>query len=273
MTRSDDHQIGPGGLHHKSMFHHVSSEHKVRIPESGILERHRDDGRVETQEVQLQNVPVPDSQPHPGWIGWAGWSNDSGRTLTEIAGSYTVPEDPIQGSGQTIFLFLGMQKAHDDTSELFQPVLQWGQSAAGGGEWWGLSCWYLKDGMIVFSTLEKVSPGDKVHSIMRRFTLGDRIRWTARAAVRSAGVATELHVLQDLDLAWCYTALEAYGPDGMACDMYPGSEATRFEELVLTTQDGELTPQWEPKVLVADCGQGIEIRSAQEVLLRYRSES
>lgn len=272
MNLPEDHHIGPGGLRHKSAFHRIRQGLHARIPQSGVIERHGDDGEVEVQSVELQAPPEADSQLQPGWIGWAGWTNDTGRALTELAGSYTVPEAPSQETGQTVFLFLGMQKATDDTSELFQPVLQWGESAAGGGQWWGISCWYLKDGMVVFSGLERVSPGDRIHASMRRHVLGDRIRWTARAATAAGDVVSELHVLHELELAWSYAALEAYGPQGMACAMYPASEATTFEGLSLESGEGVVTPSWEPTVLVDDCGQGIDVVSAERVVLRYRAD-
>ncbi len=273
MKLAEDHHIGPGGVRHKSAFHRIESGHRARIPESGIIERHSEDGEVETQAVELEPLPPTDSQPQPGWIGWAGWTNDSGRAWTELTGSFTVPDAPSRATGQTVFLFFGFQKGQDDPSELFQPVLQWGPSAAGGGEWWGLSCWYLKDGMIVFSGLERVEPGDRVDVSMRRHDLGPRIRWTARAEVAAVDVTTELHVLHDLDLAWCYAALEAYGPDGMACDMYPAAAGTRFDDLRIAAEEDVLTPAWTPTVLVDDCGQGVEILSSQKVVLRYRAGS
>lgn len=272
MQLPENHHLGPGGVRHKSAFHRIARGLKARIPESGVIERHGDDGQVEVQPVELQPPPETDSQPHPGWIGWAGWSNDTGEAVTELTGTFTVPEAPSEATGQTVFLFLGMQKAHNDTSELFQPVLQWGESAAGGGAWWGVSCWYLKDGLVVFSGLERVSSGDRIRATMQRRSLGPVVRWTARAEVVGDDVLSELHVLHDLELAWTYAALEAYGPEGMTCPMYPGSKATIFEELGLRCGKNSVTPDWQPTLLVSDCGQGVDVRSAREVVLRYRGE-
>jgi hypothetical protein len=55
---------------------------------------------------------------------------------------WTVPPAPATQSGQTIYLFNGMQ---DSVPMILQPVLQWGALQVGGGNSWTVASWYGAD--------------------------------------------------------------------------------------------------------------------------------
>jgi hypothetical protein len=60
-----------------------------------------------------------------GWITYASWTNNTGAPISLFSTSWIVPPAPATQSGQTIFLFSGIQ----NSGFIYQPVLQWGSSA------------------------------------------------------------------------------------------------------------------------------------------------
>ena len=59
--------------------------------------------------------------------------------MSRLTTEWTVPPAPATQNGQTIFLFPGIQ----NSTMIYQPVLQWGPSAAGGGNYWAVASWYV----------------------------------------------------------------------------------------------------------------------------------
>lgn len=53
-------------------------------------------------------------------------------------------------------MFSGIQ----NSTMIYQPVLQWGESAAGGGNYWGVASWYVdgQGGLALHSNLVRVNP-------------------------------------------------------------------------------------------------------------------
>src|SRR5690349_1327246 len=99
-----------------------------------------------------------------GWITYAWWSNGTGSPITYFATRWVVPPHPQTRSGQLLYLFNGIQ----NSSFIYQPVLQWGSSPAGGGDHWSVASWYV-DGMngpAFHSDLVDVNPGDVVVGVM-----------------------------------------------------------------------------------------------------------
>ena len=142
---SEDTVLTPGGLRPRSLVHELQPGYRV----SGA------DGRLRTLDPSGQVVadhglvPVKprgfpllprnvNRPPRPGgvapdlgsgWITYASWTNDTGTPVSRFATTWVVPPAPATRSGQTIFLFNGIQ----NSTMIYQPVLQWGSSAAGGG--------------------------------------------------------------------------------------------------------------------------------------------
>lgn len=83
--------------------------------------------------TDLATTAVPAAPPTTGWVVDASWVNGTGTPITYFATSWVVPPPPATSNGQTIFLFNGMQDATN--SHILQPVLQWGTSGAGGGDY------------------------------------------------------------------------------------------------------------------------------------------
>ncbi|KAJ7803700.1 hypothetical protein B0H14DRAFT_2613074 [Mycena olivaceomarginata] len=77
-----------------------------------------------------------------GWITDARWTNTN--LNSPISSFHDVMDGaatPTTYHGQTVFLFNSIMPS--DISGIVQPVLQYGPSAAGGGQFWAVASWYL----------------------------------------------------------------------------------------------------------------------------------
>jgi hypothetical protein len=63
-----------------------------------------------------------------------------------------------------LFIFPGLEP--NNWSRIVQPVLQYGFSAAGGGNFWGMADWYVVDGVGVNSPLTTVTPDTVINTSM-----------------------------------------------------------------------------------------------------------
>ena len=105
---------------------------------------------------------APSAQPGTlpdGWQTYAWWDSGASTPITSFVTTWTVPQAPSTNSGQVVFLFNGIQNTGQDLG-ILQPVLQWGVSAAGGGNVWSVASWYVTSGGQAFhTTLVPVSTG------------------------------------------------------------------------------------------------------------------
>jgi hypothetical protein len=89
---------------------------------------------------------------NPNWIASSSWTNPSGQPpLNYFSTSWSVPNNPVGSDGQTLFLFNALNAI--DGSTILQPVLQWGISSAGGGNYWAITNWYIQPGFVGFMPL------------------------------------------------------------------------------------------------------------------------
>ncbi|KAJ3136540.1 hypothetical protein HK100_001633 [Physocladia obscura] len=92
-----------------------------------------------------------------GWVTFAAWLNTGESPIASFATSWTVPPAPAANDGQTVFIFNSIEPA--DFTSILQPVLQYGGSAAGGGNYWGIACWYVTPTGTYFTPLVQVQEG------------------------------------------------------------------------------------------------------------------
>ncbi len=124
LNMAEDFVLTPGGLRHKSLVHliepgHVldgSGGHHRKLDPSGQVVA--DFGHIAPRPgntpLMPGNVAVP-SEIVPtfgsGWIAYADWSNTTGNPISSFSTTWTVPPAPTTQSGQTIFLFNGIQNS------------------------------------------------------------------------------------------------------------------------------------------------------------------
>jgi hypothetical protein len=265
---TEDLVLTPGGYRHRSLVNHIEPGHHLDFGSGRIRKMH-----VSGYEVAdlgpAPKRPGPDPlmpgnvARHPskvpalgsGWITYAYWTNNSGHPVTRFASTWVVPPAPATDHGQTIFLFNGIQ----NSSMIYQPVLQWGPSAAGGGSYWAVASWYVdgQGGPAFHSPLVRVNPGDVLVGVMTQtgqsgsqFSYNCVFQGIANASLPIANVE---------ELTWNIETLEAYGVQ--QCSDYPNANFTAFTGIDFQTAAGHPAITWTAANPVTDCGQSARIVS------------
>jgi hypothetical protein len=95
-----------------------------------------------------------------GWLEYVSATTDT--SYREISATWPVPAAPATIQGQTLFFFPGFED-YNNILSIVQPVLQWGRSSDGGGNYWGIASWTCCIlGTTFHSRLLKVSTGDTI---------------------------------------------------------------------------------------------------------------
>jgi hypothetical protein len=264
--------LTPGGFRHRSLVHRVAKNEalhftRARIQRINLATKVRKD--IAMGRAQLGEVPTLGS----GWISYAYWNNDTGSSLTSFRSTWTVPKAPSTDSGQTIFLFNGIQN-YGNNYGILQPVLQWGPSAAGGGSYWSIASWYVTSGGDAFHTaLVQVDEGDVLIGLM---TLTGQTVSGFNYRSEFQGISgTTLNIANIAELLWCNETLEAYGIQ--ECSDYPVTDFTRFWPINIQTGATNPTMTWTPATEVTDCNQhtiiGDNSSTQGDVDIYYRNPS
>lgn len=186
-----------------------------------------------------------------GWITYAYWNNGTGHSISDFKTTWRVPPEPESKGNQTIFLFNGIQN-YGANFGILQPVLQWGLSAAGGGPYWSVACWYV------------TSNGHAFHSPLVRVNVGDILVGTINMTGRSGQLFNydcrfeginnaNLPVYGIAELLWCNETLEAYSIESFS--NYPAAYSTPLGGINLLTGNGTPSINWTSVDAVTDCGQ------------------
>jgi hypothetical protein len=290
MDLPDTHAHGPGGPRPVEHFHSLPKARTLRrqgdslshVSDSTTGSKGDTAGETGDDSSGLSKdgsaVTLPDPPPQkasavslgPGWVQFAGWQNESGKLLTHYSCVLTVPSPPQEQGKQVIFLFPGLQTGANDGTELYQPVLQWGPSAAGGGLYWSVSCWYAHKGRLVYSSLMRVSENDRLVCTVERVEKNDLgSRWMCTAEDELSGSKTQLPVIGEVVLGWCNTTLEAYSPD-ISCAQFPNTPSTTFRQISIYSEDTPLIPAWKPTVNYHGCNNEVLIDGPDETRLIYQ---
>ena len=203
-----------------------------------------------------------------GWISYAFWTNSSGSPMTRFSTQWVVPPPPATNHGQTIFLFNGIQ----NSMFIYQPVLQWGPSAAGGGPYWTVASWYVdgQGGPAFHTNLVQVHPGQVLTGVMwQTGHPGTLFNYNCEFN----GIAnTALPITNVEELTWNIETLEAYGCQ--QCSDYPNTNFTAFTGIDFQTSAGRPALNWTRVNAVTDCGQNTRVISnanpGGEVDIYYR---
>lgn len=145
--------LTPGGWRPKSKVYHIESGYHLSAEGGRLRKINNITGKAEQDFGVLENKPgngpdypanvnVPTGRVLPlgsGWITYTYWNSPSSTPISYFNTNWTVPPAPATVSGQVLFLFNGLQ----NSSYILQPVLQWGVSAAGGGDYWAIANWYV----------------------------------------------------------------------------------------------------------------------------------
>jgi hypothetical protein len=191
-----------------------------------------------------------------GWISYTFWKNTSGVPLKTFTTTWRVPPPPATRHRQTIFLFNGLQNSGPNYG-ILQPVLQWGPSAAGGGDYWTVASWYVTSrGQAFHTPLQRVEPGQVLVGEMQ--LLGEE-RGKYHYTSEFLGIPRTRLLLKNVaELNWSTESMEAYNV--RRCSDYPASKVLPFTAIRLVT-DGHPALRWTAVDRVTDCDQHAEVVS------------
>jgi len=221
---------------------------------------------IPTQRIARGQPPTFGS----GWIATSYWNNETGRPITTFRTTWQVPAAPTTRSNQLIYLFNGITR-FSGNSAILQPVLQWGSSPDGGGQFWAVASWYVHStGQAFYTPLTQVNVGDTLTGEM---TVTGQSGNLFSYNCQFEGIAgTSLPVLNIDELVWCGETLEAY--QVTQCSDYPATPFTAFRAIDIRT--GNVSPLISSAVdnKITDCGQRAVVvnnsASGGEVDIYYR---
>jgi hypothetical protein len=248
---SGDLVLTPGGYRDRSLVHLIQPGDSIshlggrlqKVDKLGNVVA--DFGALPTRPPGLPLMPRNVSRPAKvspslgsGWIAYADWSNTTGQPISYFATTWTVPPAPQTNSGQTIFLFNGIQ----NSTMILQPVLQWGPSGAGGAAYWAVASWYVdgSGGPGTHTTLVPVSPGQLLVGVM---SLTGTSQNGFSYSCQFQGIAnTQLAISNAVQLTWCAETLEAYGLQSLSD--YPAALTTPFASIEIRTGNVHPSVAW-----------------------------
>lgn len=267
-TASGELVLTPGGYRHRSLVHEIGPDHVLDQSGGTMKQLHisgrevADFGPIAPRDANRPLMPAnvalqPGVVPAlgSGWIAYADWSNTTGNSVTRFETTWIVPPAPSTDHGQTIFLFNGIQ----NSTMIYQPVLQWGSSAAGGGSYWAVSSWYVdgQGGVAFHSNLVKVSSGNVLTGVINQ--TGQKSGKFSYGCEFTGVANTSLPISSVEELKWNIETLEAYGVQ--QCSDYPDTTFTSFSDIALQTSAGNPDLTWAPVNAVTDCGQSAHVVS------------
>ena len=267
ISNKDERVFTPAGQTLKSKVHLVDSKHYLNIKDNHIQIVDTKTGKV---SQEFDNNVIADrgnnitANTDNGWITCASWNNTGNTPISNFSTNWIVPLPPTNESSQTIFLFNGLCPPAYWTW-ILQPVLQWGVSGAGGGNYWAISNWYQSSGSDNYcDSLIRVSPGTILQGIMKltRDSAGI-FDYNSSFIVDSAGVKLlgcnlQVNNIGNI-LTKAYQALEIYGATG--CADYPADTVVKMTDIQIKT--GSIYPSlmWTPADFVFEYGQNTNIIS------------
>jgi hypothetical protein len=244
-----DHVLTPGGYRHRSLVHHVGARQIIKKSDGKLHLLNLDTNSLaELTTLPEAQLTVPEIGS--GWITFASWSNNTGRSISRFKTTWAVPKAPTTQSGQTIFLFNAIEDVAQD--DIVQPVLQWGVSAIGGGNFWAVANWYVSpSGHAFHSSLVPVSVGTSLTGVITLVNQSGN-GFTYRSEF--VGINdTALDVPDISELVWASETLECY--QIAQCSDYPASAQTIMSGIEL--EAGGVIPaiSWTVTDSITDCGQ------------------
>jgi len=291
---TSDWLLTPIGLAHPSCIHRVKNGAEVRRTPTqvGNLQVVNEDGSLRNIPRCQYPVVYPTNKKNngtstrqnsfaPGWQVWTTYQSSTTAGFTSFLGNFNIPDQPASSWGdQTLFMFTGLQNENwvpgpnappaPEDFEIIQPVLQWGQSAGGGGSYWTLASWYVTvyDGFLI-SDLINVNAGDVIFGNM---TLTGKDRWFISGVTRQSKQTTSL-IAKKSNLKvnpWAYCTLEVYGASG-DCGEYPTKNQV-YTQLQIWDGGKPVTPKWQTNVTPSPiCGEHITVENPTQATIHFGS--
>ena len=263
----------PGGYRHRSLVHRIEhgnvldcrdGHHRQLDPagrmvaDYGVIPMRPGGDPLISASVQVPTErTAASSYLYPGHVTRIQVAGFDAGVQCSLKATWQVPCAPDRASGQLIYLFPALQ----NTAWIFQPVLQWGYSGAGGGDYWAVASWYA-DGLTgpAFHTdAVRVEVGDTLVGSI--FASSDPLApapWYLEGTCSFDGINRTSLVIHNIPpFNSAIVDLEAYGIT--KCSDYPGADKIHFWNIALEVGGGNGGLSWKAVDQVTDCGQHAEI--------------
>jgi Secretion system C-terminal sorting domain len=248
----DEYVYTPFGLALKSNVHYINNSHFLNIKDDQIQVVN---AKLNTVNQIFKKTPATkasanksntnsnqkhslyDSGYQGGWITYAHAqiNADNPMSITYFSSNYVVPSKLRNGSSQLIYLFNGLQ-GDDSVRYILQPVLQWGFSPAGGGDYWAICNWLVSENSYFYDSLITVNPGTRLKGEIKATAVSNNF---FNYYSSFAGYSSGLKVNNIHELNMPLVALEAYNFDGSL--EYPTDEKIRMTNIQIMS-DSLYTP-------------------------------
>jgi hypothetical protein len=152
-----DYVLIPGGWTHPSCIHTVPNGATVdgyhgNVTMNGVLIAHYDPcpyTAILTSQTGGTVIPATgsgDAARPPAFQGWIEGTQQSappGQAFSWLDENITVPQNPNSKDSQTLYFFPGLVSSSVPGCGILQPVLQWGATPIGGGQYWTMASWWV----------------------------------------------------------------------------------------------------------------------------------
>jgi len=279
----------PSGSHIEHLDDDLGGGARVSYPDGTTI----DIGpcRAKLPSLSEENTLSSNGLPPNGWQVYTYWIGP--KTITSFLGGWNTPEKPSANLDQLLYLFTGLQnncggyglcpnksssriiRTNDGyisaQTNILQPVLQYGTSPAGGGNYWGIASWYVADIGTVYTNVEKVESEDYLFGNMSKEE-GTSNKWVVAfndvtdPTVTPTVLTVSKGTLTDYEPV-AYVTLEVYGVS--SCEAYP-SDVVQFTNMsIMNDYSTPVTPTWLINTYSNACNESVQIVSPSQVNIQF----
>lgn len=246
----------PAGLYHPSCVHEIPAGARVNRRLDVVTRR---DGSRYTLPL-CTHLPIPANRGRErgavvapianGWVEEAETSNYP--SYGQINANWTVPAAPpaAYSSGQVYYTFPGLE----NSTYIIQPVLQYGNNGAYGGNYWTLTSWHCNTGSnCVHSTPASATSGDVIQGqVTASNCSGGACAWYITTHDLTRGGFTALSINDTFDYSIAVGgAVEVYGLT--SCNSFPPNGVFYNSISVYNASMQQVTPSWGNYVNTTGC--------------------
>ncbi|MCC7402286.1 MAG: hypothetical protein IT214_12470 [Chitinophagaceae bacterium] len=260
IIKNDSLVLTPFGYMNKKNVFHLEPGYELKEEKGDLLLVNKISKKVErklahlTINNRLSRFPNNIIPVNDGWITYGYWSNNAqNNPINRFTTNWIVPNNPTTNHGQTIFIFNGIQDGLLTTSHILQPVLQWGTSAAGGGNYWSIANWYVTGNNAIFGNLVQVPSGINLQGIMQE-TAQNGTQFSYTSSFTGYPTANSINVNNVTQLYWSCETLETYGVQYDSDD--PANDFVAMNDIQILLNSGNNAQlNWTPQNVVTNFGQ------------------
>jgi hypothetical protein len=240
--------LTPFGYKDSAKVHRVPAGYNLNTMSDGHvrMENRTTGDHVDFPRPMASQARVPFTDN--GWITFAWWFNGTSSPVSYFYTTWLVPPYPSTYNGQTLFQFNSIEPG--DGTSIIQPVLQYGPSAAGGGQYWAVASWFVIGDTAYFSNLIQVWPNESLTGIIHLIRHKRSLFSYSSQIVGISG--TELLVYNIPELIFCTETLEVYGVN--ECSDFPNIAYSRMYDISVQLKKGPTPLAWSITNAATSCG-------------------